>query len=119
MFLLFTLAVFLGCKSKEEDAWKKLADQHKPLVQKHMNELAALAYQYKLRPKEMRGGGGSYVGFEIPSQMALEANASFKAYAQADNIVFTAVDVDGKGTIKGTCDSIGKLGSWEYTGLFQ
>ena len=117
--LVLMLTTLLGCSNKQDDAWKKLADQHKPLVQEHMNKLAALAYQYMLRPKPMNGGGGSYVGFEIPYQMKVEANANWTFEAQNDKIIFASTDVDGKGTIKATCGSDGKLTSWEYTGYFK
>ncbi len=41
-----------------------------------LNNLAAQAYQYMIRPSSMGGGQGSYGGFSIPSKMVTNENAT-------------------------------------------
>ena len=38
--------------------------------------IAANAYQFKIRPTTMGGGGGSYVNYTIPSKMAKDDNGT-------------------------------------------
>src|SRR5713101_2537860 len=38
--------------------------------------IAANAYQFKIRPTTMGGGGGSYVGYTVPSKMAKDDNGT-------------------------------------------
>ena len=39
--------------------------------------VSANAYQYKIRPTTMGGGGGSYVNYALPSKMAKDDNGSY------------------------------------------
>src|SRR6266571_5736241 len=39
--------------------------------------IAANAYQYKIRPTTMGGGGNSYALYTIPSKMAADANGNY------------------------------------------
>ncbi len=40
-------------------------------------EIAANAYQYKIRPPTMGGGGGDYSTYTIPSKMAADPNGTY------------------------------------------
>jgi len=70
----------------------------------------------------MAGGNGSYVGFTIPGKMATNANAAYTCTPasntvtfsatsanNASNLVFAAIDTDGKFIQSG----------WAYSGDFQ
>ena len=39
--------------------------------------VSANAYQYKIRPTTMGGGGGSYVNYALPSKMSKDDNGSY------------------------------------------
>src|SRR5512141_1018668 len=39
--------------------------------------IAANAYQYKIRPTTMGGGGGKYDGYALPSKMSSDDNGSY------------------------------------------
>ena len=39
--------------------------------------IAANAYQFKIRPTTMGGGGGSYSGYAIPSKMKADDNGTY------------------------------------------
>jgi hypothetical protein len=95
---------------------------NKDAIINDLNNIAAQAYQYRIRPQSMAGGNGSYVGFTIPNKMATNANAlytcaptsstvTFTATSanNASNLVFAAIDTDGKFIQSG----------WAYSGDFQ
>ncbi len=90
-----------------------------------LNNLAAQAYQYMIRPSSMGGGQGSYGGFSIPSKMATNENATYSigaaaAAASAMSIVFTATSVQNTtNTVTVTLDSQGHLSGWTYAGDFK
>ena len=73
--------------------------------------VSANAYQYRIRPTTMGGGGNSYVGYTVPSKMASDDNGS---YAISGSPSSTAIAFAGTSTINGswvaTCnvDSTGK-----------
>ena len=86
-----------------------------------LNNIAAHAYQFKIRPSSMGGGQGSYSGYAIPSKMASNENATFSvssATATAVTIVATSGS-NTTNTVTALVDSDGRLGSWTYAGDFQ
>lgn len=85
-----------------------------------INNLAANAYQFKIRPASMAGGGGSYVGYDIPFKMSSNDNATYVASAQSDvNCTFTGTTHVNTGTVIGSVDGEGKLTFSDFTGDFQ
>ena len=79
--------------------------------------VAANAYQYRIRPTTMGGGGGDYTNYVIPSQMATDNNGTY-AKSTVDR---THILVTGTSTINGTwvatctTDSLGST-SLTYVG---
>jgi hypothetical protein len=87
-----------------------------------MNNLAADAYQFRIRPTTMAGGGGSYTGgngYSIPSKLASNENGSFTRTNAAQAVTIIGTSGQGYGTITAVCDSAGRLGNFTYTGQFQ
>ncbi|GEM_PF-4141408 len=85
-----------------------------------LNNLAANAYQYKIRPTTMGGGGGSYSNFTIPSRIAINDNGSYILRAVApDSVVFMATSQINLGTVTCILDNTGRLHGFEYTGEFK
>ncbi len=85
-----------------------------------LNNIAAHAYQFKIRPSSMGGGSGAYTGYSIPVKMATNENATYTATAGAASVAIVATSVQNStNTINVTVDSDGKLGSWSYAGDFQ
>jgi hypothetical protein len=87
-----------------------------------LNNIAAQAYQYRIKPKSMQGGNGSYVGFQIPSQMTSNANGKYLfKVVSVDTIAFKAVAPEGNASIIVRIDGDGKLiqSSWQYKGGFE
>jgi hypothetical protein len=85
-----------------------------------LNNLAAQAYQYRIRPTSMGGGQGEYSSFTIPTKMKTNENATYSASPSPNSIAFTAVSVQNtSNTVKVTIDSFGRLNGWLYSGDFQ
>jgi hypothetical protein len=83
-----------------------------------INNLAANAYQYRIRPTTMGGGGGNYSGYTIPTKLVSNDNGGYTATAIAAQVTFVGTSVQGYGTVTAICDSTGKLGTFSYTGQF-
>jgi hypothetical protein len=84
-----------------------------------LNNLAAYAYQYRIRPKSMGGGQGAYTGLKIPEKMSKNSNAAYEILAAKDSLVqYKATSVNGFGTVVVSLDENGRLGGWKYTGAF-
>jgi hypothetical protein len=85
-----------------------------------MNNLAAQAYQYRIRPKSMGGGEGSYVGFVIPEKMTSNENGKYAAAViSADTLEFNGVTPDGKSGITVRIGEKGMLHGWIWKGNFK
>lgn len=89
------------------------------LTIKDLQNLALNAYGFKIRPKEMEGGGGYYTGYKLP--IYAEETSVFNRYAvdvKPDSITFTSEAPNGFGTVKVTAADDGVLHSWVLTGKF-
>jgi hypothetical protein len=85
-----------------------------------LNNLAAQAYQFRIRPQSMGGGQGDYTTFAIPSKMKTNENATYSASPSQNSIVFTAVSAQNASNhVTVTIDSNGRLAGWSYYGDFQ
>jgi flagellar basal body-associated protein FliL len=88
-----------------------------------LNNLAANAYQFKIRPTTMGGGGGKYTGngttYVVPTKLASNENGSYAVSVAAQSVTFTGTSSASYGTVVAVCDSTGALGSFTYTGQFQ
>ena len=79
--------------------------------------IGANAYQYKIRPTTMGGGGGSYASYVLPSKMAVDDNGTYASSGASA----TAITVTGTSSLNSgwtavcTVDSVGKT-SILYTG---
>ena len=84
-----------------------------------LNNLAAQAYQYRIRPSSMGGGEGSYTGFKIPVRMTSNENASYETVlVEANKVRLRATSASGDGTVEASIDGDGRLGDWAYSGKF-
>ena len=85
-----------------------------------LNNLAAQAYQFRIRPSSMGGGQGDYTTFTIPTKMKTNENGTYVATPHTNTIDFVATSAQNpSNSIQVTIDSDGKLGGWSYHGDFQ
>lgn len=94
---------------------------NKDAIINDLNNLAANAYQFRIRPSSMGGGQGSYANYTIPSKMKTNANGTYSATATADKVSFTAQSAQYTSGTTVTCDlgTSGELTGWSYNGDFQ
>jgi hypothetical protein len=86
-----------------------------------LNNIAAYAYQYKIRPEAFGGGGGSYRGFNLPDKMVNNENAKY--YVQilsAKTIKLTSISSQNEqNKIIVYLSEDGRLFEWSFMGDFQ
>ncbi len=95
---------------------------NKDAIINDLNNIAAQAYQYRIRPASMAGGNGAYTGFKIPLKMASNANAVYTCTPTADAVTFTATSANNTANIVyAAIDTDGKFvqSAWSYTNDFQ
>lgn len=93
-----------------------------------LNNIAANAYQFRIRPVSMGGGGGVYdkskgatAAYDVPSKMKTNANGTYsvvtggadKITLQGTNPQYTA------GTVTVDLGSTGDLTNWVYGADYQ
>jgi hypothetical protein len=86
-----------------------------------IENINAHAYEYYNRPVSIGGGGGTVVGYRIPSKMATNENGVYVASgATATQITITGTSIDGNGTITNTFNAVtGQVvGPYTFTGVF-
>jgi hypothetical protein len=92
-----------------------------------INNIAANAYQFRIRPTSMGGGGNAYTGngntYTIPSKMSSDENATYSAtVTDANNIKFTATSSQNSSnyfTVSIGSDGRATAGTWSFNGDFQ
>lgn len=95
---------------------------NKDALVNELNNLATDAYQFRVRPSTLGGGGQSYAGYVVPGKLDTTDDGTFTPITPVSTpnaINFVATSVYGFGTISVTLDKDGKLGSFTYSGDFQ
>ena len=93
---------------------------NKDAIVNDLQNLAANAYQFRIRPLTMGGGGGAYTNFVVPGPLRPNQNATYSTTSvTASSVAFLATSALGYGTVAVVCDSTGTLSSYTYTGEFQ
>jgi uncharacterized protein (UPF0333 family) len=96
---------------------------NKDAIVNDLNNLAANAYQHRIRPCSMGGGGGNFAGtictpavpYTIPSSLRSNDNGAYTAVVTASTVTFTGTSNQGYGAVTAICDTTGKLGTFSYT----
>lgn len=84
-----------------------------------LTNLAANAYQYRIRPTTMGGGGGSYTGYNIPPSLASNENGTYTlGGTSSTDVTFTGTSAQyTTDSVTGTYGSDGKLtGTFTFSG---
>jgi len=102
---------------------------NKDAIINDINNIAANAYQFRIRPVSMGGGGGVYnnskgstAGYTVPAKMSSNENATYTAQVQdADNVVILGQNPTNptQMSVQATLGSDGRLTSWSYGSEFQ
>lgn len=108
------IASALGLFASEE------IEQNKEAIRHDLLNIAIYAKRYYLRPTSMGGGSRSFVGFTIPVKAVSNANGTYSLGPTSKTEV-TLIGVSKSqpsNTITAVLSTIGKLGSFTYTGDF-
>ncbi len=73
--------------------------------------LSAHAYQYRMKPTDLGGGGNSYVGYCVPLKMLSDENASYSlsGAASATQVILIGTSKQNSAwTVTCTIDSLGR-----------
>ncbi len=94
---------------------------NKDAIINDLNNIAANAYQFKIRPTTMGGGGGKYSTYIIPQKLQSNADGSFTTTSvQSSSITFKAISAQHTTNfLTAVLDSTGALTSYSYAGDFQ
>ena len=86
-----------------------------------LNNLAANAFQYKIRPGTMGGGNGTYTNYAIPLKLRTNANGIYSTTTvAAKSITFKGISSQTvTNTVVVVLDSTGTLTSFTCAGDFQ
>lgn len=86
-----------------------------------ITDLSMNALEYRSRPLSRAGGGGSYLGYQIPMVLASNENGAYAVISLSQNqISFGGSSPQGFGTIVATFGPEGRLqGSYLFTGKFE
>jgi len=75
------------------------------------------AFTYRVRPKDLGGGTGSYVGYVIPERLARAENGEYTATVSADSISIKGESATcATNTITATVNRSGQAYGWRYEG---
>ena len=93
---------------------------NKDAIINDLNNIAAHAYQFRIRPSSMGGGNGAYTGYAIPVKMQTNSNATYASTPAANTVTIVATSAQNTtNTVTVVVDSNGNLGSWTYAGDFK
>jgi hypothetical protein len=96
---------------------------NKDAITNDLNNLAANAYQYRIRPSSMGGGSNSYTGYSIPSKLRTNENASYTIVSNSGNgivLMGTSIQNSGNtGQVQIGTDGRSIANGWSYVGDFQ
>ena len=92
---------------------------NKDAIINDISNLATDAYQFRIRPATLGGGGGSYSNYSIPQKLLSNDNGSYENSNDDDQVTFTGTSSQGYGTVTAECDRHGKLRNFDFTGEFQ
>ncbi|MEX1138929.1 MAG: hypothetical protein WEF53_06270 [Bacteroidota bacterium] len=117
----FDLFVAEGFMSREEadKEVERMKRRGKDAIVSDLTNLAANAYQYRIRPRTMGGGGGSYIGYSVPPSLSSNENATYSASVSREHIIFTGTSRDRQGSVSARASKDGRLSGWQYKGKFE
>jgi hypothetical protein len=78
---------------------------NKDAIINDVNNLAANAYQYRIRTASMGGGNNSYFNYKIPSRLSSNSNATYTAGTGTT----TGITITGSSIANANCVVIGTL----------
>jgi hypothetical protein len=107
-------ALFVGIDTYQQEA----VQSNKLAIKSDITNIGRLAVQYYRHPKSMGGGGGSYIGYEIPRMFSETVNGSYSVNPRDNQIEIVGTSKSGDGTIRAIVNEKG-VARWTFTGPFK
>jgi hypothetical protein len=82
-------------------------------------DIQLMVQQHRILPKEFGGGGGSYAGFRLPTDLAQTEAATFTAVATDSTVTVKATSLLYPGCTVSIQYRHQRYGNWEFTGDFE
>lgn len=95
---------------------------NKDLMINEINDIAFNAYQYRILPRGMGGGQGSYSGYALPAALSRTPQGSYTVTTTADEVVVVGTSAQyADATLSARVDKEGRFegAGWKYTGSFE
>ncbi len=94
--------------------------ENKEAILYELNSVAVKLYEYRVLPKELGGGNGSFAGFTLSKELASTTEAQYKIELQDTLAIAKATSVKYPlGTITAKISKKGKFLEWKYSELFE
>jgi hypothetical protein len=85
-----------------------------------LNLLATDAAQYNILPRQLGGGGRSFIGYSVPPTHAKTEEASYTVTGTGNGVVFRAASTKFPScAVQVKVDSLGHMRDWIYEGEFR
>ncbi len=99
---------------------KKAMQENRDEILKEIQKWASFAYQHRTLSTNRGGGGGSYLGFVIPREVATTLEGTISAVVEADFVTLTMESGKGFGSVTWKIGPDGRFvsGSLMFTGDF-
>jgi hypothetical protein len=121
LLLIMVMVIFgIGIASALWVFGQRNVSAHREEILNDLNHIAAHMYQFRLRPTELGGGGGTYFGYKIPDKLASNEVATFSIieHASPDTMTIEARSVHNLGVVTAMINATGQLSGHRFTGEF-
>jgi WD40 repeat protein len=104
--IILSLVINIQARVQNKDT---ISDSKKYLLQ-DLKAIAYFAHQYQIKPKSLNGGGGSYLGYQLPEEFKKSPNGTYYINNLGSFMInLNAVSNDLKDTIMLTMDENGHI----------
>jgi len=94
--------------------------ENQDAIMYELNSVACKLYEYRVLPKELGGGNGSFAGFTLPKDLASTTEAQYEIEQRGADAIVKATSVKyPPGTITARISSKGQFLEWKYSGVFD
>jgi hypothetical protein len=111
---------YIGENARANMRHAQAIQSNRDAIINELNLLALDAAQYKILPRQLGGGGRSFVGYSVPEKNAKTEDASYTVTEARNVVIFRAVSTRYPScAVQVNVDSLGHMREWIYAGEFQ
>jgi hypothetical protein len=111
---------YFGENARSHQRHAQAVQFNRDLIITELNLLAMDAAQYNILPRQLGGGGRSFVGYSVPETKAKTEEASYTVTEIRSIVVFRAASTKfPRCAVQVKVDSLGHMRDWRYEGEFQ